>query len=55
MFNFTLYESGPQNAIAYLWSEADGDRGCNDIVTCIYKYLLNLNKKTNLKIGCLVL
>jgi len=45
MFNLTVYESGPQNAIAYLWGETNGGRGCNEIVTCIYKYLLGLDEK----------
>ncbi|KAF0706736.1 Uncharacterized protein FWK35_00037535 [Aphis craccivora] len=45
MFNLTVYESGTQNAIAYLWGETNGGRGCNEIVTCIYKYLLSLDEK----------
>jgi len=45
MFNLTVYESGPQDAITYLWGETNGGRGCNDIVTCIYKYLLGLDEK----------
>jgi len=38
-YNCTLYESGSQNAFAYLWGEMDGQRGSNEIVTSIYKYL----------------
>lgn len=45
MFNLTVYESGTQNAIAYLWGETNVGRGCNDIVICIYKYLLSLDEK----------
>lgn len=45
MFNLTVYESGPQNAITYLWGETNGGRGCNDIVTYTYKYLLGLDEK----------
>ncbi|CAI6353219.1 unnamed protein product [Macrosiphum euphorbiae] len=45
MFNLTIYESGSHNALAYLWGETTGARSCNKIVTCVYKYLLDLDEK----------
>lgn len=45
MLNLTIYESGSQNALAYLWGETTGACGCNEIVTCVYKYLLDLDEK----------
>ncbi|KAL4104361.1 hypothetical protein QTP88_019662 [Uroleucon formosanum] len=45
MFNLTISKSGSQNILAYLWGETTGARGCNEIVTCLYKYLLDLEEK----------
>lgn len=44
-YNCTVYESGFQNAFAYLWGEIDGQRGCNEIASSIYKYLTKLTSK----------
>ncbi|KAF0706908.1 Uncharacterized protein FWK35_00037669 [Aphis craccivora] len=44
-YNCTIYESGTQNAFAYLWGEINGKRGCNEIVTCIHKYLIDIDIK----------
>ncbi|KAF0714952.1 Uncharacterized protein FWK35_00033727, partial [Aphis craccivora] len=45
VFNCTVYESGTQNSYAYLWGESTGQRGANEIVTCIFKYLCDLDKR----------
>ncbi|CAI6362396.1 unnamed protein product [Macrosiphum euphorbiae] len=44
-YNCTIYESGTQNAYAYLWGEINGKRGCNEIVTCIHNYLTDIDIK----------
>jgi len=44
-YNCTIYESGTQNAYAYLWGELNGKRGCNEIVTCIHNYLTDIDIK----------
>lgn len=46
--NCTLYESGSQNAFSYLWGEMDGQRGSNEIVTSIYKYLNKVDIKNKI-------
>jgi len=47
-YNCTLYEYGTQNAFAYLWGEMDDQRGCNEIVTSIYKYLNRVDIKNKI-------
>ncbi|KAL4142302.1 hypothetical protein QTP88_004788 [Uroleucon formosanum] len=42
-YNCTIYGSGTQNAYSYLWGEINGKRGCNEIVTCTYNYLTDLD------------
>ena len=48
LHNFTIYESTTSkkdNAFCYLWPEIDGNRGANEIGTCIFNYLESLNEK----------
>jgi len=40
-----VYESGTQNSYGYLWGESTGQRGANEIVTCVFKYLYDLDKR----------
>lgn len=48
LHNFTIYESTTSkkdNTFCYLWTETDGNRGANEIGTCIFNYLQSLNDK----------
>lgn len=45
VFNCSVYESGTQNAYAYMWGESIGQRGAKEIETYIYKYLYNVDKR----------
>ena len=48
LHNFTIYESTTSkkdNAFCYLWPETDGNRGANEIGTCIFNYLQSLDEK----------
>lgn len=48
LHNFTIYESAVSkidNASCYLWAEIDGNRGVNEIGTCIFDYLQSLDEK----------
>ena len=48
LHNFTIYESTTSkkdNAFCYLWPEIDGNRGANEIGTCIFNYLQSLDEK----------
>lgn len=45
VFNFTVYESVAQNVYCYTWGECDGKRGSNEIASCLYLYLKELDKR----------
>jgi len=47
-YNCTVDESGFQNAFAYLWGEIDGQRGCNEIASSIYKYFIKVDIKNKI-------
>ena len=43
LYNLTIYEQAkPNNAYCNMWSEVDGNRGSDEIGTCLLKYLTNL-------------
>lgn len=46
-YNESIYESGTKAGYCYLWGESQGKRGCNEIVTVIYKYLTMLDNAGN--------
>ncbi|CAH1109656.1 unnamed protein product, partial [Psylliodes chrysocephalus] len=39
VYNETIYEAGTQNAYCYIWGEADGKRGSNEVSSVLYNYL----------------
>lgn len=39
VLNLTVYEMRSHNVDCFIWHEAEGDRGVNEIGTCIYKYI----------------
>lgn len=45
VYNLTMYESGTQNVSCYIWGECDGKRGGNEIATCLYKYLREVDER----------
>lgn len=48
-YNLTIYENINQNSFCYLWGEITGNRGCNEIVTCIYNYLISVDERKTIK------
>lgn len=44
-YNLSIYENGTRNGLCFLWGEKDGKRGCNEICTAMYKYLLILDER----------
>lgn len=44
-YNETVYESGTCDGICYVWGERDGNRGCNEVCTIIFKYLQRVDEK----------
>ena len=44
-YNLTFYESNTQQVFCYLWGEADGKRGSNEIASCLEKYLTQLDER----------
>ncbi|KAJ2952149.1 hypothetical protein O0L34_g4429 [Tuta absoluta] len=54
MYNLTFYESRTQNVICYLWGEADGKRGGQEISSCLFLYLKDVDERgiKNLLLYC---
>lgn len=50
VYNFTVYETSSRHGFCYVWSEDKAKRGANEIASCLWKYLNNLNSITNLPI-----
>lgn len=51
-YNESIYESGTREGYCYLWGECDGKRGCNEIVTVLFKYLIMVDQRgTNAEIN----
>jgi len=48
-YNCTVYESKTRNSYCYLWGETTGNRGCNEIVSCLYKYLIAIDAREDIK------
>ncbi|CAG9793858.1 unnamed protein product [Diatraea saccharalis] len=44
-YNESIYESGTREGYCYLWGERDGKRGCNEIVTVLFKYLIMVDQR----------
>lgn len=44
-YNFSVYENGTKNGYCFLWGEQDGKRGCNEICSALYKYLLIIDQR----------
>lgn len=44
-YNETVYESGTRNGFCYLWGETDGNRGCSEVCTIIFKYLESVDQR----------
>lgn len=42
VFNFTVYDIKTNAVVCYVWNEAQGNRGANEIGSCILNYLENL-------------
>lgn len=45
VYNLTVYESNTQNGFCYTWGELDGKRGSAEIGTCLYNYLVEVEKR----------
>lgn len=41
-FNFTIYDVGKRNGYCFFWTETEGNRGANEIATCLLQYLQQL-------------
>lgn len=44
MYNLTVFDMADNKGYCYMWTEVEGQRGSNEIGTCIYKYLESLPK-----------
>nr|CAH7739725.1 unnamed protein product [Callosobruchus chinensis] len=45
VFNFTVYDIKTNSVVCYVWNEAQGHRGANEIGTCVLNYLNVLNDR----------
>lgn len=54
MYNLTFYESGTRNVACYLWGESEGKRGSQEISSCLYLYLKDVDNRgiKNLLLYC---
>lgn len=41
--NFTISELGKDHTECYFWTEVEGNRGVNEIASCVYKYLQKMS------------
>ncbi|XP_063538077.1 uncharacterized protein LOC134747381 [Cydia strobilella] len=41
VYNLTFYKFGNQDVDCYTWDETEGNRGSIEIATCVYKYIVN--------------
>lgn len=47
VYNFTVYDLKKDAVKCYVWHEAEGNRGVNEIASCVYNYLLNLKEESD--------
>lgn len=40
-YNFTIHDSKTNKAFCYMWPECEGNRGANEIATCLYDFIIN--------------
>lgn len=45
VYNFTVYELETGEGFCYTWTEAECNRGANDIATCLVKYLEKVDQE----------
>jgi len=48
-YNCTVYESKTRNSYCYLWGETTGNRGCKEIVSCMFKYFIEIDSRKDIK------
>ena len=39
IFNFTIYDLGKKQGFCYVWNESTGNRGADEISSCVYNYI----------------
>lgn len=44
VYNFTIYDSSDKSGHCFLWDEINGNKGSNEIASCLVKYLKSLPK-----------
>lgn len=44
-YNFTVYESVSRRGQCFVWGEAEGRRGSNEIATCLHRYILSVDRR----------
>ena len=38
-YNFTIYETASRNGYCFIWDETEGNRGANEVATCLLQYI----------------
>lgn len=49
VYNETVYEAGTRNAYCFIWGEAGGKRGCNEVCSVMFKYLTSIDETGKFK------
>lgn len=49
VYNLTFYESHTREGFCYVWGEADGQRGANEICTIVHRYLSLVDSRGQIK------
>ena len=44
-YNFTLYNLNSKDSWAFVWHECMAGRGANEVVSCVYQYLMQLDSQ----------
>lgn len=54
VYNLTIYDSATRNGFCYIWGEADGMKGGNEVATFLLKYLrvVDERKFENVSLYC---
>lgn len=45
VYNFSIYDSSNRNGICFVWGETDGNRGANEIASCLIRYFQSVDER----------
>ncbi|MBP1527197.1 MAG: hypothetical protein H9Q66_04675 [Spiroplasma ixodetis] len=51
-YNLSVYDFKYRNGFCYMWTENDGQRGSNEVASCVYKFILHNVNENNINEFC---